>query len=314
VKTSRWFSRAIEINRSARSEPVEQAPPQYIVEVTEQNVQHLLEQSMQMPIVFAFLSPADETSQQVGGILERIANEQQGKLMLATVNMGQQQMIAQQFGVQSVPDLKLVYQGRLANELNGSQTEASIREWLAPVLGGEQDDAAREDEFIERVRQAIEAGQGDQAEQALRQALQQEPERHRLRATLVEYLLGESRTEEAQSVLAEVTEDVEELRPFRARFALLEELEGEDIPPLSTLAERIGADNPEPRDLYSFGLQAASSGRFREGLDALLQLMRDHREWNDGAAKKGLLKVLDCLPQGDPLASEYRRRMFNYLY
>lgn len=293
---------------------MEQAPPQYIVEVTEQNVQHLLEQSMQMPIVFAFLSPADETSQQVGGILERIANEQQGKLMLATVNMGQQQMIAQQFGVQSVPDLKLVYQGRLANELNGSQTEASIREWLAPVLGGEQDDAAREDEFIERVRQAIEAGQGDQAEQALRQALQQEPERHRLRATLVEYLLGESRTEEAQSVLAEVTEDVEELRPFRARFALLEELEGEDIPPLSTLAERIGADNPEPRDLYSFGLQAASSGRFREGLDALLQLMRDHREWNDGAAKKGLLKVLDCLPQGDPLASEYRRRMFNYLY
>lgn len=293
---------------------MEQAPPQYIVEVTEQNVQHLLEQSMQMPIVFAFLSPADETSQQVGGILERIANEQQGKLMLATVNMGQQQMIAQQFGVQSVPDLKLVYQGRLANELNGSQTEASIREWLAPVLGGEQDDAAREDEFIERVRQAIEAGQGDQAEQALRQALQQEPERHRLRATLVEYLLGESRTEEAQSVLAEVTEDVEELRPFRARFALLEELEGEDIPPLSTLAERIGADNPEPGDLYSFGLQAASSGRFREGLDALLQLMRDHREWNDGAAKKGLLKVLDCLPQGDPLASEYRRRMFNYLY
>jgi putative thioredoxin len=293
---------------------VEQAAPQHIVEVTEQNVQHLLEQSMQMPVIFAFVSPMDEASQQVGAILERIVNEQQGQLLLATVSMNQQQMIAQQFGVQSAPDLKLVYQGRLVQELNGAQTEASIREWLAPVLGGEENDAAKEEEFIERVRQAIEAGQGEQAEQALRQALQQEPDRHRLRATLVEYLLGESRTDEAQSVLAEVTEDVEELRPFRARFALLEELQGEDISPLSTLSERIAGDNPEPGDLYAFGLQAAASGRFREGLDALLQLLRDHREWNDGAAQKGLLKVLECLPQGDPLASEYRRRMFNYLY
>ncbi|WP_156501076.1 tetratricopeptide repeat protein, partial [Alcanivorax sp. HI0044] len=50
------------------------------------------------------------------------------------------------------------------------------------------------------------------------------------------------------------------------------------------------------------------------GLEALLQLLRNHRDFRDGVARSALLEVFECLPKGDPLASEYRRKMFNYLY
>ena len=95
---------------------------------------------------------------------------------------------------------------------------------------------------------AIEAGHGEQAEAALRQTLQQTPDKHAIRALLVEYLLGQGQLDEAQSVLAEVTDDAEPLRPFRARFALLEKLEGTGQS-LAELSARL-AENAEPEDLY----------------------------------------------------------------
>ena len=287
----------------------------YSIEVTEQNLQQVLEQSMQTPVLVDFWADWCQPCQQMAPVLEQLVNSYQGKLILAKVNADQQQAIAGQFGVRSLPTLKLVWQGRLAGELTGLQTEKALREWLDPILAqtAPPDEAEQEQMFLDQVRAAIAQGQGTQAEAALRDALSQEPDRHGFRALLVEYLLGEGRTDEAQTVLAEVVEDVEELRPFRARFALLESLAGETPVSLNELAERI-RQQPTPEDLHAYGLQAAAAGHFREGLEALLRLLRDHRDYRDGAARGLLLQVFECLPKGDPLASEYRRKMFNYLY
>ncbi len=287
---------------------------QSIVDVTEQNLQQVLEASMQVPVIVDFHAEWCQPCQQMAPILEKVVREQQGRVVLARVDADAQQGIATQFGVRSLPALKLVWQGRLVSELDGAQTEAALREWLKPVLGeGEESPEDREEAFLEQVDMAIEQGQGERAEEAIRQALTQQPDMHRLRARLVDYLLDQGRTGEAQTLLAEVAEDVPELSHFRARFALLEEFSGEPEISLDELAARIEKD-PQPEDLYAFGLRAAAAGRFRESLEALLQLLRDHRDYRDGIAREALLRVFDCLPKGDPLASEYRRRMFNLLY
>lgn len=287
-------------------------PNSYIIDATEQNIQQVLEQSRQIPVLISFWSSRSQPSMEMAPALERIVNEYQGKLVLAKVNVDEQQMLASQFGLQALPSLKLVFQGQLVNELEGAQTEQSLRQWLAPIVDPEAAEAQQEEGFIEQVRMAIEAGHGDQAEAALRQTLQQTPDKHAIRALLVEYLLEQGSLDEAQSVLAEVTEDAEPLRPFRARFALLDKLEGEGQS-LKDLEVRI-SDAPTPEDLYAHGLQAAAAGQFRAGLESLLVLLRDHRDYKEGIARSALLEVFECLPKGDPLASEYRRKMFNYLY
>ncbi|MFN3714383.1 MAG: tetratricopeptide repeat protein [Alcanivoracaceae bacterium] len=282
-----------------------------IVDVTPANLQQLLQTSMQTPVILDFWADWCQPCKQLTPVLEKLVTELAGRVLLGKVNADEQQELAARFGVRSLPTLKLVFQGRLVDELSGLQTEAALRQWLAPVLA-ESDPEAGAEAFLEQVRLAIEHGHGSEAEAALRDALLHEPSRHPFRAALVEYLLGEGRLDEAQSVLAEIVEDVAELRPFRARFALLAELTDAPIP-LAELAARIAA-SPVPDDLYQYGLRAAAAGQFEAGLTALLQMLRDHRNYGDGLARAALLKVFDCLPKGDPLASEYRRKMFNYLH
>lgn len=285
-----------------------------IVDVTEMNFESVLARSMQVPVIVDFWADWCQPCKQMTPVLEKLVRELNGQVVLAKVNADIEQAITAQFGVRSLPTLKLVVQGRLAGELVGAQTEKALRDWLAPALGGPAESEAEQIEaFLEQVQLAIAHGQGAQAEQALRQSLAAQPDKHLLRAALVEYLLGVGRLDDAQSVLAEVAEDVAELRPFRNRFALLDEVREQPAASLDELAGRLAAV-PSAADLHLYGLRAAAAGQFEAGLAALIRLLREYPDYREGAARTALLKVFDCLPKGDPLASRYRRQMFNALH
>ncbi|MCK2169448.1 thioredoxin, partial [Thalassospira xiamenensis] len=119
-----------------------------IIDVNEQNIQQVLEASRQTPVLVDFWAPWCQPCLQMAPTLEKLAAEYQGKLILAKVNADEQQNIAAQFGVRSLPSLKLVYQGQLVAELEGAQSEGALRQWLAPVLDPEAAEKEQEEGFL----------------------------------------------------------------------------------------------------------------------------------------------------------------------
>ena len=101
---------------------------QFIIDVTEHNLTEVLEMSRRVPVIVDFWADWCQPCQQMAPVLEKIVRELAGRVLLAKVNADQQQVIAGQFGVRSLPTLKLVYQGQLVAELSGLQTEAALRQ------------------------------------------------------------------------------------------------------------------------------------------------------------------------------------------
>lgn len=289
----------------------------HIIDATAQDLPRLIELSRQQPVLVDFWADWCQPCKQMAPLLERLIEGYAGKLLLARVNADTEQGLVEQFGVRSLPTLKLLNQGQLVAELSGAQTEAALRDWLLPHIDPEAAEAAQLEEFVEQARAALAAGQADQVVPALQKLLAERPQVHSARALLADHLLAEGQLDAARSLLAEVTDEVDALKPYHARFALLEKLgerEGAMDTSLSELACAITASPVSPDNLYLYGMRAVAAGQFREGLEALLVMLRDHGSYQDGLARAALLEVFSCLAKGDPLASEFRRRMFNYLH
>ena len=101
----------------------------YIVNIDETNAQqYLIEESMNRPVVVDFWADWCEPCKVLMPLLEKLANEYQGQFLLAKVNADEQQMIAQQLGVRSLPTVMVIKEGQPVDGFVGAQPETQVRE------------------------------------------------------------------------------------------------------------------------------------------------------------------------------------------
>src|SRR5690554_2050295 len=104
--------------------------PEVIVDADAGNIQQLLELSMQVPVVLDCWAPWCEPCKNLMPVMEKLAREYNGAFILAKLNIDENSEIAEQLGVRSVPDVKLISQGGLVDQFQGALPEKQIREWL----------------------------------------------------------------------------------------------------------------------------------------------------------------------------------------
>jgi len=281
----------------------------FIVNIDETNAAALLiEESHKRPVVVDFWADWCEPCKVLMPLLEKIATEYQGAFLLAKVNADDQQMIAQQFGVRSLPTVMVIQGGQPVDGFAGAQPEAQVREMLEKYLPKPWD------ALLQQAQAFMEQEDFASALPLLRQAWDESGKSHDITLALVHALIECLRLDEAEKILdgVRMADQDEVYEQLRAQLEI--KREAAKSPEIEALEQRL-LDNPEDLDVrHQLGVQYTNGSQFKEGMDQFIYILQRELDHGDGATKRLLLDTIATMGKGDPLAVEYQRKLYSLLY
>ena len=257
-------------------------------------------------------------------VLEKVAAEYADKgVILAKVNVDEEQFIAAQFQVRSIPTVYAMFQGQPVADLTPARSESQLKQYLdqilaqLPVQPGALGEEAPQDvaPLLAMGEEILAEGDGERAASVFAQIVEIAPDNAAAHAGLVRALLLAGRREEAAAVLDALDPKLaadHALDQARAALALAEDApeEGE----LAALRAAVAAapDDMDARLALANGLFAAGD---RDGAaDTLLAMVAADRAWNEGAARARLLQIFEAIGLEDPWVARTRRKLSTVLF
>lgn len=281
----------------------------YIIDVTQGNFdQVVLEGSRERPVMVDFWADWCQPCQMLTPVLAKLAREYGGRFILAKVNSDEQQALAGQFGIRSLPTVMVFRHGKPVDQFLGVQPESVIRGLLdryLPRASDRQRSAAQEQ---------LKSGDAEGALNTLQAAFEADPDNQAIKIDIARALMALGRADEATETLKTLPLDLhqdEEVRRLEAQvqFARVA-ARGDELRQLEAAAET--GDDPEA--LHRVAAAKVLSEDYESALALLLRLMQKHRRYGDDAGQKGLLAAFELLGAQHPLVKEYRRKMVSLLY
>ncbi|MCS4308428.1 putative thioredoxin [Rheinheimera pacifica] len=279
---------------------------QPIIDVSINNAREVLDASMQKLVLFQFWSARSEGCKQLSPVLERIVQQYPQQLLLARVDCDKEQDLAMQFGVQSLPTVMMIKQGRPVDGFAGVETEQAIRDKLAAYLPKPEDD------LLAQAEQLLAKQDYAAAYPLLKEALSLAPERTEIKLWLADTAVSLGQLPQAETLLSEVKlADQDAL--YKSVVAKLElAKEAADTPEIKALETALAAEPASNELKEKLAIQYQAVQRSEEALALLLSILQ--QDLNYGSSKKLYLDILAALPKGDSVATQYRRKLYSLLY
>ena len=256
-------------------------------------------------------------------VLEKVAAEYADKgVVLAKVNVDEQQFIAAQFQVRSIPTVYALFQGQPVADLTNARSESQLKSVLDQLLeklpiqpgaGGQPEQDI--EPLLAMGEEVLTAGDGERAAGIFSQIAEIAPENAQAYAGLVRALAMAGRVEEAESVLAALPPELaKDPQIERARAALEVSKDKPEEGELAGLRSAAEADPGNMDAQLAYANAAFAAGEHEAAAETLLKMVAADKEWNEGAARSKLLQMFEVIGLEDPWVAATRRRLSTILF
>ncbi len=276
----------------------------------------VVEASQTVPVIVDFWAPWCGPCKTLGPALEAAVTKAKGAVRMAKVNVDENQMIAQQLRVQSIPTVYAFWQGQPIDGFQGAVPGSEIDAFVARVVqaaGGAEDDGL--DEAVAAAQEMLEQGAATDAAQTFAAILQEDGTHAAAYAGLVSSHIAMDDLDQAEAILNGAPVEISkapELEAAHAQLALARQ--AADAGPVNELRAAVEADPDDHQARFDLAQALHAGGQTQEAVDTLLELFRRDRTWNDEAAKKQLFTIFEALKPSDPVAQNGRRKLSSMIF
>lgn len=280
----------------------------YIFDVTRDNYQQAMEASFKVPVLIDFWASWCQPCQVLMPILAKLADEYEGKFLLGKLNTEEEQEIAAQFGIRSIPTVKLFRDGQPVDEFMGALPENAVREFIDRHV------ARASDLQVAEALKELASGNAAGAIVLLDEARQSDPDNTRVTLALAKAQAAAGEAEAAEATLDSLPPDQRDTPEVAAlRSHLFFEGKAAGAPAAGELESRLEKDPADSEARFQLALRKVVERDYDAALEMFLQLMQKDRDYGDDAGRLGLLQVFELLGD-DPRVYVYRRRMASLLH
>ena len=277
----------------------------------------VVQASMQRPVIVDFWAPWCGPCKQLTPALEKVVTEAGGKVALAKVNVDENQGIAQQLRIQSIPTVYAFYQGRPLDGFQGALPEGQLREFvkkLTDAAGGDQ--GPSNDEILAQADEALAAGKPEEAAELYARILDQEQENTKALSGVIRSYIGMGELAAAKEIYDSLPEAIQlhaDLQGAKAALELAEQPE-QDEGEIAELLEKVAHDPSDMQARMDLALALNAQGKREAAAEELLEIVRRNRAWNEDAGRKQLVQFFEAWGPTDPATVEARKRLSSLLF